>query len=196
MPNSDCGFCAQLQNCGAQITNAQDFYTLACKLLCEIASVGYSSTSYDLEILCDPATGDRIWVRYAYGEDGTVIGVNAFNLDGTAWVGTIGSLVACSEEGVTVAPSYAYAVQAYSWLTNAFQVLLNDTNAKKTFEVMNVTNQAVEISVNGTDVIDYIPASSAKTYAVAQMGFAESRQIYARYVVAPAAGSVVVNAIY
>jgi hypothetical protein len=195
MPNSDCGFCAQLQNCGAQITNAQDFYTLASKLLCELTDATYNSQQFSLQILCDPATGDRVWVRYAYAADGTVIGVTAFNLDGTPWVGTITSLVECAAGGGH-APNYAYAAQAYTWLTNAFQVLLNDTNAKLTFDVMNTTNQAIEISIDGLAVADYIPSSSAKTYQLGVLGMAESRQIYARYVVAPAAGSVVVHAIY
>jgi hypothetical protein len=37
MAINDCGFCADLYNCAARISNDLDFYTFAAKMLCEIA---------------------------------------------------------------------------------------------------------------------------------------------------------------
>lgn len=58
-----------------------------------------SSIRYDYETLCDPGTGNPVFVRWEYDTTGAVTGSAGFNADGTAYVGSLAALVACSSGG-------------------------------------------------------------------------------------------------
>jgi hypothetical protein len=77
---------------------------MATNLLCSINSniaavTGGGPQRYDVEILCDPGSGDPVILRYAYLTDGTGIAITAYNLDGTGYGGVIADLVACGGGG-------------------------------------------------------------------------------------------------
>jgi len=68
-------------------------------ILCDILAAsgggggGGGVLFYDYEVLVDPITGVPVLVRSAYNSStGAIIGITAFNLDGTAYVGAIADL--------------------------------------------------------------------------------------------------------
>lgn len=82
----------------------KEFYQKILAFLCAINQNISGQTQgirYDFQLLCDPNSGEAVFVRTAYRTDGTIPtdNVEAFLPTGAAYTGVIGDLVPCSGGG-------------------------------------------------------------------------------------------------
>ncbi len=81
-----------------KIRDTESFRDAVLNLLCQLLSGLQSQTHYDWEVLCDPVTGGPIFIRNEYTTDGAIAAKVAVLPDGSAFGGTIASLVDCDFE--------------------------------------------------------------------------------------------------
>lgn len=79
----------------------ESFKAAVLTMLCNLAGTATPGVRYDYEVLCDPTTGDPVFVRWAYDTDGVLIGTSGFNPDGTPYAGSLNALVSCSAQPQT-----------------------------------------------------------------------------------------------
>lgn len=96
MPRPSCEPCCN----PTELSRVQSSYRAAVlEILCSIEANGGGSgggpNRIDVEILCDPGTGDPVIYSYNYETDGTRGAPTAYNLDGSPYAGVIADLVAC-----------------------------------------------------------------------------------------------------
>lgn len=91
MTSPACKSCCQL----AQKARSQESTNLAVmQSLCNITGL---LSANDYEILCDATTGVPILLVPTFADDGSISAVNAYNLDGTAYVGDVTTLKSCDD---------------------------------------------------------------------------------------------------
>lgn len=110
MPRPNCEPCCN----PTELSRVQSSYRAAVlEILCDIAGgggTGGGPNRIDVEILCDPGTGDPVVYSYNYETDGTRGAPTAYNLDGTPYVGVLEDLVACGTGETTSASLLEYLI--------------------------------------------------------------------------------------
>jgi hypothetical protein len=83
----------QLVNNGCCTPSDGAFKTYVLQLLCDLAGV-----DTEQDILCDPATGNKVRLVTIFDDSGAIVSVTAYNLDGSLYAGVIDDLVTCVGE--------------------------------------------------------------------------------------------------
>lgn len=145
MAASTCDVCCQPTRFGRnQDTFQSSLLTVNCNILAAIEALE-PSVRYDWEVLCDPSTGDPVLLRFEYDTDGTVVGVTAYNADGSAYGGVIADLVACdSSEGIPVSNAIGFRGEAIAQTGYAL-IGADAVEAGSTTTVLNLTGHVARV---------------------------------------------------
>lgn len=109
-------------------------------LHCQVTIAGSTpGTFYAWETLCDPVTFLPVLVRFAYQSDGTLLPTAAFNMDGTAYGGSLGALVSCSQ-------GFDVDIQEDPWCDSGVQIIRRNITISQGGVVTSVIVQWTDLA--------------------------------------------------
>lgn len=165
MPRDSCDVCCQ----PGQLARNQDSYRAAhLQILCNILdnlNPGGTGVRFDWESLCDPSTGDPVFVQFQYNTDGTGLTLTGIYPDGTPYAGDLADLISCAGGG---AASNVLVTNGAGAAAVNIQDGGNTITVDGTVGVTQVTSPWVISGAITTDIVQYAESS---VHVSGQLGF-------------------------
>lgn len=192
--------CANIeQNCSKDSAYYQKHVL---SFLCNLAN----GAGYEFAVFCDPTTGAPVIVRYLFAASGNLSSeadaISAFFVDGTEYTGSIPDLVACAGEGggggdgtLLEAEFTEFTEVTAASIGAGFQNILVNSENLVSVLVVNLTNETIELSFDGTNAHARLASNEGRKYDFAQNRRFLAENIMARHTgTAPTDGTVTIEA--